>query len=158
MFTSIAMVVLSALIPLDRPESAEMPRSLSDPMKAALSENYRKAELVLVGRVVRIGPPPPAWSGSYAAFQEVRYRLLRTLKGNLASDAEEFAVAHPVVAQSTTADAPKPGLSRLLFARDAELVLFLHRSGSHLEAFDENLGAVAATPDVLMALERLRTR
>lgn len=82
----------------------------------------RESELIFVGAVERLGPPPPHWSGYYASHQQVWYRVDETIKGAVAE--RELVVSHLVVKNSPTADPDGAvGLSRRLFADGARLLV-----------------------------------
>lgn len=115
----------------------------------------RKAEFVVLAEVVEVKPAPGFWSGQFAAVQYVRYKLIRSLKGNLT--AREIDVGHYVVKNSLTADKDHARLSPGLFKVGNRLILFIDVDRQHKQeaepesgrgrfvSLDENCGAVLAT-------------
>jgi hypothetical protein len=115
---------------------------MSDP-DATIRDNARAADAIVVGRVVALGPPPPAWSGVFAAWQRVDYQIVRWLK----PPAKEvpsplIAVFHLVVSGAPTADPAVPRLRASIFYPGAELILFVREADSRWEVFDEHRGVL----------------
>ena len=67
-----------------------------------IRKNIREAPVVVLAEVIAIGPKPGFWSGQFAAFQDVHYTVIESMRGSVA--AKEIAVRHPVVKNSETAD------------------------------------------------------
>jgi hypothetical protein len=112
-----------------------------------ITGDARKADAVAIAKVKSVGAPPPAWSGVYAAHQQVEYRLVRWLKKPAQETAgDSLVVFHPVVAKSLTADEHHPKLRESVFRPGAEVILFLRMKGQRMETFDENHGVVANEP------------
>ena len=99
-------------------------------------------ELIFVGTVERVGPPPAQWSGPLASYQEVRYIVDETIKGDPLGS--RLAVIHPVVRDSPTAEpGGVPGLSSRLFRLGARLlVMGFEQSGGRCRAPSEHFGAI----------------
>ena len=115
--------------------------------------NAGKADAVVIAKVRSVGAPPPAWSSAFAAYQEVKYQVVRWLhKPAREPSGDSIVVFHPVVAKSFTADAHEPKLRESLFRVGSELILFLREKDSRLETFDENYGAVPADPKTVEAV------
>jgi hypothetical protein len=123
---------------------------LIDPLIAAVAANTIEANLIAVGTVQALGPPPGMWSGLVAAYQEVTYRPVTYLKvvPPWLPRWDRLEVLHPVVALSRTADPEHPRLRADLFHPGAELVLFLRDENGRWAAMEENYGAVPLTPEV----------
>lgn len=114
---------------------------------ATIRDSVRAADLIVIGSVTAIGPPPPAWSGMFAAWQRVDYRVVRWLKRAAdAAPAQAISVFHPVVSGAPTADPTAPRLRQSVFYPGAELILFLRRADGRLEVFDEHRGALPNEP------------
>ena len=135
--------MLFALIPLEANAADRAARPDMPDQNATIRENVEKADLIVVGRITAVGPPPPAWSGMFAAWQRVDYRIMRWLKK---PDKEEvrdtIPVFHLVVAGAPTADPASPRLNPRIFRPGAELILFLREVNDRYEVFDEHLGAM----------------
>jgi hypothetical protein len=110
-------------------------------------------ELIFVGIVERVGPPPAQWSGPLASYQEVRYVVDETIKGD--PHGSRLAVIHPVVRDSPTAEpGDVPGLSSRLFRLGARLlVMGFEHSGGRCRAPSEHFGAI---PYSRLLAEQLR--
>jgi hypothetical protein len=79
-------------------------------------------EWIFVGTVESVGPAPPRWSGPIASYQEVRYLVDETIRGDAMGG--RLAVLHAVVRDSPTAEpGDVPGLSSQLFGSGARLVV-----------------------------------
>jgi hypothetical protein len=112
--------------------------------------NARKADAVAIAKVRSVGAPPPAWSGVFAAYQQVQYQVVRWLhKPAHEPQGDSIVVFHPIVAKSLTADARDPKLRESLIRIGSELILFLREKDSRLETFDENYGAVPPDPKIV---------
>src|SRR5215467_7470729 len=68
-----------------------------------LTSNLRQADLIFVGTVIHVGPPPKFKSGRFMALQEVRYKVDEVLKGALPGGTGALKVQHVVVGGSRTA-------------------------------------------------------
>jgi len=88
--------------------------------------DLEKTTLLFVGEVMDLGIEPRAWSGRFAMYQTVNYRIHSILKGQRESDRIE--VRHAVVKNSPTARADRPGLSQQMFARGARLIVGVDKS------------------------------
>jgi hypothetical protein len=116
-------------------------------------KNASKADAVAIAKVRSVGTPPPAWSGAFAAYQEVQYQVVRWLhKPAHEPQGDLIVVFHPIVAKSLTADAHDPKLRESLFRIGSELILFLREKDSRLETIDEHYGAVPADPKTVEAV------
>jgi hypothetical protein len=139
------MKALCALLvfTLAAPALARPDTSGPDPyMKKAM-----RAEVLVVGEIVEIHDAPGSRSGATAALQYVRYKKVDVILGNL--PAEQFEVAHA------------HRLSPALFKPGNQLLLILDPDETRgpqspwakgiptLFCFDEQAGAVAATPELL---------
>jgi hypothetical protein len=120
---------------------------------AAIPGNVQKADIVLVGEVQSLGEPPVAWSGIAAAYQGVRYRIVRVLKkaGNV-KEGDTIEVFHLVVGNSVTAHPERPGLNESLFRPGLQMIVFVQAKNGRLQTFDENYGVLPAEPRTLEAV------
>jgi hypothetical protein len=85
-----------------------------------------RRDLIFVGVVEAIGPPPGVWGGRLGAYQEVVYRVERTIAGQ--APVRLIAIRHAVVQDSPLAEpGDAPGLSAHLFARGSQLVVMAVR-------------------------------
>src|SRR5690348_4602658 len=97
-----------------------------DEFRQAVTAAFQQADAVAVAVVEDVGDPPGGWSGTYAAYQQVRYRVKQfTPRRPVGAAPKEITVRHPVVARSRTADRHQPRLDPILFQKGNELVLFL---------------------------------
>jgi hypothetical protein len=137
---------------------AAVPAPRNDPVMphsaATIQQNARAADSVVIGKVLSIGPPPPAWSGMFAAWQQVDYRVLDWLKKPETRDLpQRISAYHLVVSGAPTADPAAPRLRASIFHPGAELILFLREAGSRYEVFDEYLGVLPNEPTMLQRVE-----
>ena len=161
------LIVLVALFPLTQV-------SFQDPFlnegQKRLTSNLKLADLVFVGTVVHVGPPPKFKSGGFMALQEVRYKVDEVLKGQepelspccgvLFAKTSGLGVQHVVVGGSRTAD-PSPEANRLspsLFAVGSRLVVIAKRESSMWLGSDEDYGVIAATDSNVAAIKELLNR
>jgi len=120
----------------------------------------KKADLVTTAEVMEVYSSPGFWSGTAPALQKVKYKIVKTLKGN--TDRTEIIVAHYVVKNSKTADISDPELSPVLFSKGNTLMLFLKRTpqGSDRSidcqylAWSENYGAIITTRKIEKAIRK----
>jgi hypothetical protein len=85
-----------------------------------------RRDLIFVGIVEGIGPPPRTWSGLLCSYQEVVYRVEQTITG--LAPAQRIAVRHAVVRGSPTAEpGDAPCLSASLFGPGTRLVVMAVR-------------------------------
>lgn len=106
--------------------------------------------------VLTVGRPPGGWSGAYAAFQEVSYRVIEKWPRKVSfQPAERISVVHAVVACSRTADPTFPRLDPSLFKPSEKLVVFLVLEADVWHTTGENNGAFSATAEVLAAVREL---
>jgi hypothetical protein len=109
-------------------------------------------ELIFVGTVESVGPPPPHWSGMLPAYQEVHYRVDQAIKGETGP---QMVAIHPVVRDSPTAEPGNvPRLSCQLFHCGATLlVMGVAHSGGLCCVASEHFGAM---PYSRLLVERMR--
>lgn len=112
-----------------------------------------RGELIFVGTVEAVGPPPAVWSGPAASYQEVRYRVDEAIRGDAA--AGPIIVLHAVVRNSPTAEpGDVPRLSSWLFGRGARVVVMaVHDALGPWYAPSEYFGAM---PYSRLLAEQLR--
>lgn len=101
-----------------------------------------RRDLIFVGVVEAIGPPPRAWGGQQGAYQEVVYRVERILAG--LPPGGLVAIRHAVVRDSPLAHpGDAPGLSTTLFAPGSRLVVMAVRDSlGSWAAPSEHFGAM----------------
>lgn len=88
-----------------------------------------RRDLIFVGIVEAIGPPPRVWGGPLGAFQEVVYRVERTITGPVTD--RHVAIRHAVVRDSPLAEPGEaPGLSTTHFAPGSRLVVMAVRDAA----------------------------
>ena len=114
---------------------------------------HEAREVIFVGTVQSVGPPPARWSGPLATYQEVRYRVDETISGEPLGPL--LSVIHPVVRDSATAAPGEvPGLSSSLFHCGATLLIMgVELSGTRCCAASEHFGAL---PYSRLLVERMR--
>lgn len=110
-------------------------------------------DLVLVVEVKHVGPTPGFWSGYLVASQRVRFKVVKTLKGNLTAD--EVEVEYYLVKNDDLVDHELPRLSPQIFEKGNRLVLFLKAAQKRKTATfaaDQNRGTAQPDADILKAL------
>lgn len=78
------------------------------------------SDVVFVGTVERVEPSPGFWSGIFAVFQVVHYRVEEVHRGTLAGD--RVAVEHPIVGPPLT-EPETPELSHRVWYEGARLLI-----------------------------------
>jgi hypothetical protein len=103
------------------------------------------APTVFEGSVVAAGAAPPAWSGRYAVYQEVTYRVERIVADpdHRLSVGAELTVRHLLVAGSETADT-RPRLRAALVQPGASVIVLARWSDDGWAGVDEHHGLVVA--------------
>ena len=119
-----------------------------DMLVKGMTASAAEAPVIAIAVVRELGPPPRAWSGVAAAYQEVAYRPLRWLwvTPPLAPDLDRHKVRHLVVARSRTADPQHPGLRADLFKEGAEFLLFIDLVDGQWTCVGENSDTMSAAP------------
>jgi hypothetical protein len=130
-----------------------------------------RADVIVVGEVVtpvvRSGQASDfiqAWSGIALFHQDVRYRVVRIIRGSV--EEGEIVVSHPLVYGSRSADRREARLNPTKFREGARLILFLQRgqcsepaAGSSPQgdycAADADYSAIQSSPAALKRLRRL---
>jgi hypothetical protein len=131
----------------------KLPLSLSEDER--IQSLTRSSALIFIGLVLEIGKPPADWSGYFKAYQRVRYKIERILKGQFG--ASEINVDHIVVMDSKTArPGEEPGLSSSLFSKDSKLIVFADKGPNGVWInLDEDFGALAATEQRVSQIEKM---
>ncbi len=88
----------------------------------------REAEIIFVGEIVEMGPPPAGYSGVYAFHQVVTYKLARVLKGTELQS--NIRVAYPILGNQKHEEKGRPGLSRDYFRLGRQFIVFANRESS----------------------------
>jgi hypothetical protein len=103
------------------------------------------AGAIFEGEILAIGPTPGVWSGRFAAYQAVTYRITKivTDPDKRLSIGEQVIVQHLLVAGAETADL-QPRLRRALVAVGAAVLVLVNWSDDHWTGFDEHYGIVTA--------------
>lgn len=150
----IILVALCASCTAIVPRAARFDDPFIDARHTLVRMIGQEAELVFVGTVISVGPPPPAWSGKMRARQAVAFGVERVLKGLVPGPT--VTVYEPVVANSRlAASTVEPGLSPTLFRSGNRLIVFA-RKGIPPETFDgtdENVGVIPSSPQNDVATE-----
>jgi hypothetical protein len=118
------------------------PQASSDP---AFARAAAAAQVVFEGSVTAVGPTPAVWSGAFAAYQAVTYRITRIVADpdHRISIGAEVTVQHLIVAGSETADT-QPRLRPALVQSGATVIVLARWSDGHWEGVDEHHGIVVA--------------
>lgn len=93
---------------------------------APYAARVRKTPIVAIAEVLELGPRPGLWMGSIVpSTQEVRYKVIEVLKGDL--QAETIEVGYFMFGGTRTTDTPdgNPGLTPSLFKPGNRLILLL---------------------------------
>ncbi len=149
----LALATLFVLIDLKCPESSTVETDAPERDRNILNECFLRADMVFLATVVSVGTPPPAWSGIFPAYQEVRYAPRACLQGAASGrpsrvcrvSSRRCPIAHGRRNRAQAAAVPR--------APGAQVVLFLRLVGARLEGLDENSGIVAADPPTLALLD-----
>lgn len=123
--------------------------------QALVAQVAREAQVVLIGTVVAVGPPPGIWSGRMAVRQSVVLQVSSVLKGY--APGPNVTVNIPVVAKSRLADSTQPALSPAIFKIGAILIVLanLDETRQMLDGLDENISAIGASPNNQAAIAAL---
>lgn len=112
-----------------------------------------KVDLVLIAEVAEVKPSMGFWSGFIASRQNVKYKVVKVLKGQLS--ALEFEVEYDVVKNGALSDTEQPRLSPIIFKVGNQLILFLELSPKTEESFftfARNHGTTKADTDLVKIL------
>jgi len=138
---------------------------------AGTQQLINKSDVVVVAKIIEVGPAPEVWSGLLLFVQRVRFEVKDVLKGRV--NKHEIYVAHYVVKNSISADSKQPKLSPEIFKKGNTLLLFLNvdpGKGKYVDlatsannhndfvVFDANCGAILADQNALNDVERLLRR
>lgn len=115
-------------------------------------EYIPKSDLILIGKVIRIGKPPSYWSGLLPAFQEVRYQVRGVLKGKYAG--QFINVRHPIVMGTKYVDSRTPALKTDFFKIGRTLVLFLKIEANGFTVMNSGDAIQAADSETIKTLRR----
>jgi hypothetical protein len=136
--------------PSPSPQAAPSPSaSPSGPAAGAVAPGFARAaasaSLVFEGEVVAAGPTPGGWSGRFAAYQAVTYRVTRIAadRDRRLSVGAELTVHHLLVAGSATADT-RPQLRPALTRAGAAVIVLARWTGDRWTGVDEHHGLVIA--------------
>lgn len=87
----------------------------------------RNADLIFVGRIFNVGPPPDRWGGYvFPVYQSIDYEIEEILKGE--TECKGIRTQHPVVRGSPQADLQKPQLHPDIFKQDNRLIVFAKKN------------------------------
>lgn len=117
----------------------------SAPPDPAFARAAAAAPTVFEGDIVAVGATPAVWSGRYAVYQAITYRVTRVVTDpdhRLAAGAQ-VTVQHLLVAGSETADI-HPRLRPALAHTGATVIVLARWAGDRWTAVDEHHGLVVA--------------
>jgi len=105
-------------------------------------------DLLFVGRIVSIGPPPRVWIGFVVVRQDVTYDVLRVLRG--AVSGPQIVVGHVVCTGSPTGDKSANSLDLAAFAIGRTVIVGAvdDRVGREALGNDERLAFLPWSPRV----------
>lgn len=112
------------------------------------------ADIIVVAEVKEVKVAPGFWSGHMSAIQNVRYRVVKVLKGKIAFD--KLELEYYVAKNSPLVDANMPRLSPKIFKTGNQLVLFLKANSISSQMYfgvDKNRGTLNADSGVLKLLK-----
>lgn len=133
--------------------SSPMSKSPAATTNSAFARAATAAHVVFEGEVRALGPTPGVWSGRFAAYQTVTYRVTKIVSDpgkRLSADAE-VTVQHVLVAGSETADV-QPQLRPALVAVGATVIVLANLNDGRWTGLDEHHGIVAADAEHRAAL------
>ncbi len=110
----------------------------------ALKYWSNNSDLILVGKVLKVGPPPLRWSGYILASQKVKYQKLEVLQGEYLE--EQIEVYHDINMASKDVDLEKVCLLENIFKEGNILILFLEFDKDYDRYFPSD-GSLIATPE-----------
>jgi hypothetical protein len=127
------------------------PRPLTE--EELFQRQAQESVFIFIGSVLSLGKPPANWSGYLPAYQSVRYKVEKFLKGQIQTP--EIEVNQIVVWGSKTAQAgDAPGLSTALFSVGSKLIVFTQKTQDGVyKELDENLGAIPFSETSLQKVE-----
>jgi hypothetical protein len=131
------------------------PSAPDAPADPAFARAAAAAPTVFEGEIVTVGAAPAGWSGRYAVYQAITYRVTRVVTDpdrRLAVGAQ-VTVQHLLVAGSETADT-RPGLRPALAHAGAAVIVLARWTGDRWTAVDEHHGLVVADAAHRAALTR----
>ena len=156
MRSTLATLLLFACVACNRPRPVPTDAGTDARTYApeAMRQNFEASDVVFIGQPLEIVGGPVGWSGSFATFQDVRYRLLRNLKGVVAAEGETVTIAHPLLNFAPTVDAKEPRLDTTFFGPSRRLIVFAQRRDGMVECLNASDGVVPATDEILRLLEK----
>lgn len=110
-------------------------------------------EFVVLAEVEEVKASPGFWSGHIAAIQNVKYKVVTVLKGQLTFS--EIEVEYYVVKNSPLADTEEARLSPKIFKSGSQLILFLNHDSASAKSYfhvNVNLGTVKAEEEIMKML------
>jgi hypothetical protein len=122
-----------------------------------IEASIKKADLIFVGKVSSIGPPPRLRSGGFMATQATQYEVEEVLKGTMSTRRHEIEIQHIVISGSSTGD-PSPEANRLssrIFASGNRLIIFATKKPSMWLGFDENYQVIPTNDSNIATIKRL---
>ncbi|HSS00286.1 MAG TPA: hypothetical protein VLM79_24680 [Kofleriaceae bacterium] len=131
---------------------ASTPSAAADP---AFTRAAAAAPAVFEGDIVAVGAAPAAWSGRYAVYQAITYRVTRVVTDpdHRLAVGTQVTVQHLLVAGSETADT-RPRLRPALAHTGAAVIVLARWAGDRWTAVDEHHGLVVADAAHRAALTR----
>ena len=156
----VALLPLAVIVRADEDQPAKFDDPALNRGVGRMLTAVKRAELIFVGAVRSLGPPPRVKSGRVKALQTVTYRVQDVLKGQLEDTAKEVIIHHVVVGRSRTGH-PGPDkneLSPTLFQLGSVLVVMASREridGMVWVSVDEDVGTFPATAQNLDAIKKL---
>lgn len=120
------------------------PLPAASPLDADTLADLRAADLVLVGEVVAIGPPPSSWSGRIAQFQAVTYRIMRTLKSAAPLPTDGVTLHHPIVHGLRGVQKDAPAIDARLLPVGARVILLATTHGERRDLLETDRAILGA--------------
>jgi hypothetical protein len=103
----------------------------------------KHADIIVMAEVEEVKPAPGFWSGTIAAPQNVRFRLIKAFKGSIPSD--EFELEYYVVKKDSLVDPDEPHLSTKIFKTGSRLAVFLKANSNNSDTYfkgDKHVGTL----------------
>ena len=110
----------------------------------ALKYWIENSDLILLGKVLKVGPSPLRWSGYILASQKVEYQILEVLKGKCLK--KQIELGHDINMASKDVDLEKASLLENTFKVGNILILFLKFDKDYGRYFPSD-GSLIATPE-----------
>lgn len=102
-----------------------LPLSVYSQKEEDFLKYVNESKIIVVAKVIKRYPSPLFWSGAILSAQNVKYKVITTLKGKLVDN--EITAGHYIFFNNYMADEKTPQLSPKLFKDGNKLILLLNK-------------------------------